>query len=99
MARANRVVAALLDEYGDLLAITGGEEFKVRGYEKASRAIAGHPTDVATLDLAGLRQIPNVGNSIAQKVLEYLNTGEIQAMEKLRAKIPPGVRTLTNVAG
>jgi DNA polymerase (family 10) len=99
MARANKVVASLLEEYADLLAITGGEAFKSRVYEKAARALAGHPTDVAKLDLAGLQQIPNVGRSIAEKVLEYLDTGQIQAIEKVRAKIPPGVRTLTSVSG
>jgi DNA polymerase (family 10) len=99
MARTNEVVAGLLDELADLLAITGGEAFKARVYEKAARAVAGHPADIATLDLAELRQIPNVGKSIAEKVVEYRETGQIQAVEKLRAKIPDGVRALTAVPG
>jgi DNA polymerase (family 10) len=99
MARANEVVAGLLDELADLLAITGGEAFKARVYEKAARAVAGHPADISTLDLAELRQIPNVGKSIAEKVVEYRDTGQIQAVEKLRAKIPDGVRALTAVPG
>src|SRR5882757_4153856 len=99
MARANQVVAGLLEEYADLLAITGGEAYKARVYEKAARSVAGHHTDVAKLDLAGLRQIPNVGKSIAEKVLEYVDTGQIQAIEKLRAKIPAGVRAMTEVPG
>ncbi len=99
MARANQVVAGLFEEYADLLAITGGEAFKSRVYEKAARALAGHPTDIDTLDLAGLQEIPNVGKSIAEKVLEYRATGQIQAVEKLRAKIPAGVRALTEIPG
>jgi DNA polymerase (family 10) len=99
MARANEAVAALLQEYADLLSITGGDAFKARVYEKAARAVNGHPTDVASLDLKGLQQVPNVGKSIAEKIVEYLASGRIEAMEQLRAKIPPGVRELTAVPG
>jgi DNA polymerase (family X) len=99
MARANEAVATLLQEYADLISITGGEAFKVRVYEKAARAVDGHPTDVATLDLKGLQQVPNVGRSIAEKIVEYLANGKIEAMEVLRARIPKGVRELTAVPG
>jgi DNA polymerase (family 10) len=99
MARANESVAALLEEYADLLSISGGEAFKARVYEKAARAIAGHHVDVATLDVKALQQIPNVGASIAEKVVEFLTTGQVQAVEKLRLKIPAGVRAMTAVPG
>ena len=99
MARANETIAALLDEYADLLSITGGEAFKARVYEKAARAIAGHPADISTLDSKTLQQIPGVGKSIAEKVAEYLSTGQIAAVENLRAKIPDGVRAMTVIPG
>jgi DNA polymerase (family 10) len=99
MARANESVAALFEEYADLLSITGEEAFRVRVYDKAARAIGGHHIDVSTLDLNGLREIPNVGTSIAEKVLEFLSTGQIRAVEQLRLKIPTGVRALTAVPG
>ncbi|MCC3773472.1 type-X family DNA polymerase [Streptomyces sp. UNOB3_S3] len=97
MARPNDEVEALLQEYADLVAITGGDAFKARAYEKAARAIGGFPTDVSTLDAEGLREIPNVGKSITDKVLEYLSTGRIPALEETRAAIPPGVRELIAV--
>lgn len=99
MARANEVVGALLQEYADLLSITGGEAFKTRVYERAARSISGHHADVSKLDLAGLQEIPNVGKSIAEKVIEYFDTGQVQAVEKLRSKIPAGVRALTAIPG
>src|SRR5215475_10735949 len=97
MPRANDSVAALLNEYADLLSITGGEAFKARSYEKAARAVAGHHADVATLDQSELQKIPNVGKSIAEKVIEFLRTGRIEAVETLRGKIPAGVRAMTTV--
>ncbi|MFD8302638.1 DNA polymerase/3'-5' exonuclease PolX [Streptomyces sp. NPDC059690] len=97
MARSNDEVAALLQEYADLISITGGDAFRARVYEKAARAVGGHHADVATLDLKGLQQIPNVGKSIAQKVREYFDHGTVTAVEELRAKIPAGVRRLTAI--
>ncbi|MGH3738899.1 MAG: helix-hairpin-helix domain-containing protein, partial [Micromonosporaceae bacterium] len=72
MAPANREIAAALVEYAELLTITGGDAFKARSYEKAARSIAGHHEDLAGLELAGLRAIPNVGKSIADKALEVV---------------------------
>ncbi|MGP4002328.1 DNA polymerase/3'-5' exonuclease PolX [Streptomyces sp. 8N706] len=94
MARPNKEVEALLQEYADLVLITGGDAFKARAYEKAARAIGGHHADVSQLDAKGLRDIPNVGKSIADKVIEYLRTGRMPAVEDVRAKIPAGVRQL-----
>ncbi|GHF65218.1 DNA polymerase/3'-5' exonuclease PolX [Streptomyces mashuensis] len=97
MARPNEEVEALLQEYADLVAITGGDAFKARAYEKAARAIGGHPVDVATLDAKGLQEIPNVGKSIAEKVVEFLRTGRVSAVEEVRASIPAGVRELLTI--
>ncbi|MFD4501436.1 DNA polymerase/3'-5' exonuclease PolX [Streptomyces sp. NPDC058457] len=97
MARSNDEVAALLQEYADLISITGGDAFKARVYEKAARSLGGHHADVSTLDLKGLQEIPNVGKSIAQKVREYFDSGGVAAVEQLRAKIPDGVRRLTAI--
>lgn len=97
MARPNDEVAALLQEYADLISITGGDAFKARVYEKAARAIGGHHADVSKLDVKGLKEIPGVGKSIAEKVVEYFAGGSVSAVEELRAKIPAGVRRLTAI--
>ncbi|WP_020577198.1 DNA polymerase/3'-5' exonuclease PolX [Actinopolymorpha alba] len=97
MARPNDEVGALLQEYADLVAITGGDAYRARVYEKAARSVAGYHADVSTLDAAGLRRIPNVGTSIADKIVAYFRTGHIDVVEELRAKIPAGVRELTAI--
>ncbi|MDO0933257.1 DNA polymerase/3'-5' exonuclease PolX [Streptomyces sp. DG2A-72] len=97
MARSNDEVAALFYEYADLISITGGDAYRTRTYEKAARSIGGHHADVSTLDIKGLQEIPNVGKSIAEKILEYFRSGSVSAVEELRAKIPAGVRRLTAI--
>ncbi|MGW7642446.1 DNA polymerase/3'-5' exonuclease PolX [Streptomyces bobili] len=97
MARSNDEIAALFQEYADLISITGGDAFKARVYEKAARAIGGHHAAVDKLDAKGLQEIPGVGKSIAEKVVEYFREGSVSAVEELRAKIPAGVRQLTAI--
>jgi DNA polymerase (family 10) len=97
MPRSNNEVAELLQEYSDLISISGGDSFKARAYEKAARSIGGYHGDVAKLDLKELGAIPNVGKSIAEKIREYLETGAIHALEELRTDIPDGVRSLLTI--
>ncbi|MFJ9948749.1 DNA polymerase/3'-5' exonuclease PolX [Kitasatospora sp. NPDC091207] len=99
MTRLNDQVRELLQEYADLIAITGGDAFRARAYEKAARAVGGHPEDIDGLDAKGLQQIPGVGKSTAEKIAQYLATGRMEALETLRAAIPAGVREMTAVPG
>ncbi|MEV0839999.1 PHP domain-containing protein [Actinocatenispora sera] len=97
MARANERVAGLLAEYAELLAMTGGDRFKIRSYEKAARGVGGYATDLATLDEAAIRKIPNVGASIAGKVHQAVQTGTFSQLDELRRQIPAGVLTLMRI--
>jgi len=99
MASMNEAVAGLLREYAELLAITGGDPFRARNYEKAAKAVGGHPADITAMPENALTSIPGVGKSIAAKITEFKRTGAIKALEELRGKIPPGVRELTRVPG
>ena len=97
MPRLNDEVQALLQEYADLISITGGDAFRARAYEKAARAVGEHPEDIAHADAKVLQQIPGVGKSTAEKIAAYLRTGRIEQVEQLRAEIPPGVREVMGI--
>ncbi|MFI6902542.1 DNA polymerase/3'-5' exonuclease PolX [Nonomuraea sp. NPDC050394] len=94
MARANEQAAAALQEYAELFALTGGDAFRVRSYQKAVKAIAGFPEDIAQVDV---RKVPGVGEAIALKIEEFLERGSFRQLDALRAKVPDGVRRLTSV--
>ena len=97
MPQANEVVAALLQEYADLLQIGGGDQFRARNYEKAAKSVAGYGGDVDLLDETALRKIPGVGSSIAAKIIQFQRTGTIAELEDLRASVPDGVREMTRI--
>lgn len=99
MARSNDRVASALGELAELMAIAGGDSFRIRAYEKAARAVAEHILEVDTLDEHGLTAIPGVGSHIAAKIVELLTTGRIGELDDLRAQVPAGLRSLLDVPG
>ncbi|EHR52166.1 DNA polymerase IV (family X) [Saccharomonospora marina XMU15] len=99
MARSNDAVAAMLLEFAELLAISGGPPYKVRAYEKAAQAVEGHPAELATLRSAELDEIPNVGSQLARKIREFLDTGSVGELDELRARVPTGLRSLLTIPG
>jgi DNA polymerase (family 10) len=99
VARTNDDVERLLLEYADLLSILSEDRFKPRAYEKAARAVGGYAGDIDGYGLDELLAIPNVGTSIGVKIHEYLTTGQIEELARLRSQIPPGVRAMTSIPG
>jgi DNA polymerase (family 10) len=99
VARANDDVEQVLLEFTDLLSILSEDRFKPRAYEKAARAIGGYHADVSGLDLEAILEIPSVGKSIGEKVLEIVKTGTFAELEDLRGQVPAGVRELMSIPG
>lgn len=97
--RSNDVAAEALQELADLIAISGGDPYRVRSYEKASRSVAGYAYDLDTLDRKALVAIPAVGAHTADKLLELRQTGRITALEELHAQLPAGLRALLGIPG
>jgi len=97
--RSNDVAAEALQELADLIAISGGDPYRVRAYEKAARSVAGYPLDLDTLDRKGLMAIPAVGAHTADRLLEFRHTGRIAALEDLHAALPAGLRALLGIPG
>ena len=99
MPRSNDTVAEALRELADLLAIGGGDPFRVRAYEKAAREVAEYPRDVDQLDDRALGEIPAVGPRITAKIRSLLDTGHLDELDELRARVPAGLRSLLGVPG
>ena len=97
----NAAVADLLEEMADRLEAMD-VEYKPRAYRRAAENIRGHPADVAGLAAEGedaVQEIEGVGDAIAAKVVEYIETGAIEELEELRAELPAEIEVLTRVEG
>ena len=97
----NDEVAALLEEFADLLDAKG-IEYKPRAYRRAAENIRDHPGDIEGLAAEGedaVGEIEGVGDAISAKVVEYFETGEIEELGELRDELPVDMAALTAVEG
>jgi DNA polymerase (family X) len=96
----NAEIAAALDELGVLYELDGAVKYRVLAYGTAAKAIRESPVSVAELAKAGkATEIPGVGKTLAEKIDALLETGEIPAAVKLKAKFPPTLIEVTRVPG
>ncbi len=95
---ANQDIAAALHELADYAEMVGEDFYKVRAYRRAADTLATWPEDVREMAQAGrLRTIPGVGEAIEKKIAQFLTTGHIEALDRLKEEIPPGVLTLRRI--
>lgn len=74
-----RQIAALLQEQD--------VAFKPAAYRRAAQVIEELPNDVSTYgDEKKLKKLPGIGEAIAAKIIEYLETGDISFLAKLQAE-------------
>lgn len=94
----------VLDMLSELARLTTLEEgspqaFKVRAYENARAAIEASGLDVTKMTKAELMEIKGVGGATADKILEFVSTGKVAKLEKLRAEYPPSFVELARIPG
>jgi DNA polymerase (family X) len=80
-----------------------GEKFKPRAYEKAALYIESLNEDLEIVYKKGginaLMELPGIGKSIAQRLVEIISTGKSPYYEELKTQIPVDVTTLASIEG
>jgi len=83
----NQEIAKILYEIEELLMIKGVAH-KPRAYRKAAQSLENLKEDISKLyqekGIKGLKEIPGVGKSIADKIEAYLKRGKIKYYEELK---------------
>lgn len=94
----NRQVAEIFADIGDLMLILGENRFKIIAYQNAARTIEELNRDINAIHAAGeLRDVPGIGQAIAEKIDDLLTTGHIPLYDKLTAQVPVGVVEMMRV--
>jgi DNA polymerase (family 10) len=95
LARCFRSIAGYLD--------MEGVAFKPRAYEKAAQAIEAYDRPLVDVYRTGgvraLCEIPGVGKSMAEKLVELVTTGRCALHEEYRQRIPVDLAELTKLEG
>lgn len=94
-------VLRMLAELAKLTEIDEGssQAFRVRAYENAFHGIEGFQGELTGLDKKQLTEIKGVGGSTADKILEFMATGEVARLTDLRERYPPSFVELTKIPG
>ena len=93
-------IAALFTQMADLLEYRGDNPFRIRAYRRAAQNLESFSGDLEHLAQEGkLKELSGIGVDLAEKILEYLSTGTIATVERIRQATPRGVLELLEVPG
>jgi DNA polymerase (family 10) len=96
----NRELAETFTLIANLLEIKGEIVYKVLAYRKAAESLNSLGRDVNEYWKEGkLKDIPGVGQAIADKIDELLTTGKLEFLEKLKDEVPPDLAGWLQVPG
>jgi len=97
----NDEIARQFEAFADLLDAKG-VEYKPRAYRRAAENIREYPGAVEDLAAEGadaLDDIDGVGDAIAAKIVEYVETGRIEELDALREEYPLDMDAITSIEG
>ena len=75
----NKSIADIFTEIADILDIQGENPFRIRSYRNAARTIGDMSESLQDLVKTGwnLEEIPGIGKSIHEKIVEIVKTGKV----------------------
>ena len=96
----NAEIAAAMTELATLYELDGANRYRVIAYREAARVIRQSPVSVEELARAGrATELPGIGETLQTKIVALVETGQIPAAEKLKAKFPASLIEVTRIPG
>ncbi|MDA8087113.1 MAG: DNA polymerase/3'-5' exonuclease PolX [Nitrospiraceae bacterium] len=95
----NSEAARIFSEMANMLDLAEENPFRIRAYRRAAMVIEGLPRDIAGMSKEELKKIPGIGEDLASKLLEIVETGTCRAYEAARRRSPAGLSLLLTIPG
>jgi len=99
----NTTLAALLHTIAQILELTGGDKFRIIAHDRAARLIEDSSKDLVMVarkeGRPALMAIDGIGAKIADKIMEFAQTGRIAEHDELLANIPSGLLEVLSIPG
>ena len=96
----NADVIDQLQLLADMLELEGEQAFRVLAYRRAAQRIKETGGSIAQLALDGkAKALQGIGKTIEEKIVQIVETGEIEAVAKRRKRIPPDVIAFMRLPG
>jgi DNA polymerase (family 10) len=97
MASTNQRLARLFEQMAEVTEVTGGNRFRVNAFHNTARMLGEMTEDVASLDEKQLTQLHGIGKGAAQRIREFVETGQIQEHQQMMAEVPSGILDLLEI--
>jgi DNA polymerase (family 10) len=97
----NSDVASIFSRIADLLEIEGANTYRVRAYRNAARTVATLSGNIADMVENGedLTELEGIGEDLAGKIEEMAKTGDLEQLEEIEQRVPPGLAELLDISG
>jgi DNA polymerase (family 10) len=97
----NQSLSRVLQDIADVLEIKGESFFRIRSYRLSAESVGSHGDDVAEMVRRGddLESITGVGEGIAAKLRELVETGRCEYHEELLSEVPRSLLDLLKLPG
>lgn len=101
MTVSNAEIAAVFEEIADILELEGANAFRIRAYRNGARVVQAFAPDIAGLLASGqaLPKLPGIGEDLEAKIAEIARSGRSAQLQRLRGKVPEGLRELMKISG
>ncbi|MGB5987877.1 MAG: helix-hairpin-helix domain-containing protein, partial [Desulfobacterales bacterium] len=101
MPTHNKDIAVIFGQVADLLEIEGANPFRVRAYREGARIFGKLSQRVADLIAEGkdLTEISGIGDDLAAKAEEIVDTGGLKQLEQLHKRLPADLSELLRIPG
>ncbi len=97
---SNYEVARIFLEIAEALEMHGADVYRIRAYQNAAHTILGLDEPLSEFRARGeLMTLPAIGESLAAKIEEILDTGHLRQHDELMMEFPAGVMALLSVPG
>ena len=99
MQTSNRDIAEKFIKLADLLELEDENPFRIRAYRNAARIIRSYPKNFHKMVEAGedLTQIHSIGDTLAKKIREIVQTGRISLLKRLEKEIPHDLEIMLKI--
>ena len=96
----NKELGDLFNRMADILEFKSENPFKISAYRKASRIIGDLTQDIEEIaEGEKLKDVPGIGEGMAQKIIEYLKTGKVSKFEEVRKGISDELIAIMDIPG
>ncbi|OGZ57497.1 MAG: hypothetical protein A3F94_00685 [Candidatus Spechtbacteria bacterium RIFCSPLOWO2_12_FULL_38_22] len=102
MSDVNKKLAHIFEQMGLIYEIKD-DKYRQRAYHRGAEVLGDYSQDVEKVyeekNLSGLKELPGIGQAMAEKIEEFIKTKKIKEYENLKKEIPVELEELSAVEG